>query len=151
MGTTQSIIVDDVLSKTRLINPTHENDIISQASKCPGVSYGIMMTAFDNQILKFEKHVDAVSSFQSLTVNVKIDVLIDGKIEYKDIKDLTLVLLGCQMNTITLRTYIDNPIILSLTGYTLCPEYFQDMSSQKIKTKTHRYLCGIARKINTTY
>lgn len=151
MGTTHSIIVEDVLNKTRLINPTHEADIIKQASECPGVSYGIMMTAFDNQILKFENHVDAVGSFHSLTVNTKIDVLIDGKIEYEDVKDLTLILLGCQMNTITLRTYTDNPIILTCTGYTLCPEYFHQMAFEKIKTKTHRYYRGIAKKINTTY
>ena len=149
MGTTQSVIVEDVLSKTRLINPTHENDIIKQASKCPGVSYGIMMTVFDNQILKFEKHVDAVGSFQCLTVNIKIDVLIDGQVEYKDINDLTLVLLGCQMNTITLRTYTRDPVIIICTGYTLCSDYFQQLSCKKIKTKTHRYYCAIAKKINT--
>jgi hypothetical protein len=151
MGTTHSIIVEDVLSKTRLINPSHEVDIIKQASKCPGVSYGVMMTVVDNQILKFEKHVDAVGSFQSLTVNIKIDVLIDGKIEYQDIKDLTLVLLGCQMKTITIRTYTSDPVIITCTGYTLCSEYFQQMAFKKIKTKTHRYHCGIAKKINTTY
>jgi hypothetical protein len=148
MGLNQSILVEPYLEQAKLLATDGEYDIINELSVRPVVSYGVMMTAFDNQVLKFEKVVDIVNSFDCLTEGIKLDVLIDGKIHYGDIKDLTLVLLGCQMNTITLRTYTDRPVILTCRGYTLREDLYNQIATRKVKTKTTRYHRGNATKIN---
>jgi len=148
MGSTHSIPVEEaILSQTTLINAIHESDIIHAVSSRPIVSYGVMITAFDNQVLKFEKHIDIVGSFSCLTEGVNIDVLIDGELHYEKLEDLTIVLLGSQLNTITLRTYHKRPIILTFTGYTVCEELFTELATRKIKTKTSRYNRGVAKKL----
>lgn len=148
MGLNQSILVEPYLEQAKLLSTDREYDIINELSVHPVVSYGIMMTAFDNQVLKFEKVVDIVNTFDCLTEGIKIDVLIDGKIHYGDINDLTLVLLGSQMNTITLRTYTVKPVILTCRGYTLREDLYNQIATRKVKTKTTRYNRGKATKIN---
>ena len=109
------------------------------------------MTAFDHQVLKFEKHIDIVGSFSCLTEGVNIDVFIDGELHYEKLEDLTIVLLGSQLNTITLRTFHTRPIILTFTGYTVCEEMFNQLAVQKLKTKTSRYNRGVAKKLKQSH
>jgi hypothetical protein len=67
MGLNQSILVEPYLEQAKLLATDREYDIINELSVRPVVSYGVMMTAFDNQVLKFGSKYNRLIAFDSKT------------------------------------------------------------------------------------
>jgi hypothetical protein len=148
MGNSKSILVKPFIENAPHINTTNEITIIKNLTHSSVVSYTIMIDINeDEQVLKFDRIVDAVNEFTCLTNGGKIDIFIDGIIHYENVEDFTLVLVAMTRNIVTIKKYSEQPVIIVCKGYSFAYEERLLLTVNKIKTDTTKYYEGFANKI----
>lgn len=146
MGNSKSLPFEPFINGAPLIHVLDDFTIVKKLHHSSVVRYTLLYKVQDRQLLSFD-NVHTVGKFKCLTNGAKFDILIDGEIHYKDVEDLTLVLIAMEKNEITIRTYTDEPIVISCMGYSFDYSTRIIVASRKLKTNTSRYSLGRAKKI----
>ena len=147
MGNAKSTPFGKFIDNAPLINTSDEVTIIRNLTHNSVISYVLTLTVYHDQLLTFDRIVDSIGKFKCMTNGVKFDILIDDEIHYKNVEDFTLVLVSMQKNTIRIKTYTEEPVVISCVGYSFDYTTRLFIAMNKLKTNTTKYVCGFAKKI----
>ena len=147
MGNAKSTPFGKFIDNAPLINTSDEVTIIRNLTHNSVISYVLTLTVYHDQLLTFDRIVDSIGKFKCMTNGVKFDILIDDEIHYQNVEDFTLVLVSMQKNTIRIKTYTEEPVVISCVGYSFDYTTRLFIAMNKLKTNTTKYVCGFAKKI----
>jgi hypothetical protein len=148
MGNSKSLIAECFIQDAPHINTNKETIIVRNLQHSSVISYTLTIEVTDNQILEFGRIVDAVGKFKCLTLGQKFDIFIDDEIHYENVENFNLFLLAMNKSLVRIKTYSDKPIVLSCTGYSFSHYTRMQLSLNRIKTCTTKYIHGKAFKVS---
>jgi hypothetical protein len=148
MGNTKSLLGECFIQDAPHINTNKETTIARNLKHSSVISYTLTVEVRDNQILEFGRIVDAVGKFKCLTLGQKIDIFIDDEIHYGNVENFNLFLLAMHNSIVRIKTYSDQPVVLSCIGYSFSHGTRMKLSLNRIKTHTTKYVHGKAFKVS---
>jgi hypothetical protein len=148
MGNSKSLLGECFIQDAPHINTNKETTIVRNLKHSSVISYTLTIEVKDDQILEFGRIVDAVGRFKCLTLGQKIDIFIDDEIHYGNVENFNLFLLAMHKSIVRIKTYSDQPVVLSCVGYSFSHGTRMQLSLNTIKTRTTKYIRGKAFKVS---